>query len=84
MLVPVEENPENGLDFAPFAWTEQGPGLMRARFCRALGIDEVGNGKALTNVLNRYFSRADYAAALKTCQLPQGKGQQGESEEAKV
>ncbi|KAG2445690.1 hypothetical protein HXX76_000298 [Chlamydomonas incerta] len=52
-----------------------GPGLRRGRFCRALGIDEVGSGKALANLLNRYFSQADYAAALEACQLQQAAGQ---------
>ncbi|KAG2451342.1 hypothetical protein HYH02_003946 [Chlamydomonas schloesseri] len=53
-----------------------GPGLRRGRFCRALGIDEVGSGKALANLLNRYFTRDDYAAALEACQLPQGAAHQ--------
>eukprot|EP00198_Chlamydomonas_reinhardtii_P013054 XP_001702391.1 predicted protein [Chlamydomonas reinhardtii] len=53
-----------------------GPGLRRGRFCRALGIDEVGSGKALANLLNRYFSRADYAAALEACEMQQDAAQE--------
>lgn len=42
-----------------------GPQLRRGRFCRALGIDEVGTGKGLVNLLNRYFTREEYEAALQ-------------------
>ncbi|EFJ50926.1 hypothetical protein VOLCADRAFT_88347 [Volvox carteri f. nagariensis] len=42
-----------------------GPQLRRGRFCRALGIDEVGTGKGLVNLLNRFFTREEYEAALK-------------------
>ncbi|GLC44071.1 hypothetical protein PLESTB_000932500 [Pleodorina starrii] len=47
-----------------------GPQLRRGRFCAALGIDEVGTGKALVNLLNRFFTREEYQAALAVAAGP--------------
>ncbi|KAG2485881.1 hypothetical protein HYH03_015464 [Edaphochlamys debaryana] len=62
------------------SWSDKekvaGPKLRRVRFCRALGIDEVGNGKALAKVLNRFFSAQEYAAALAAAEAGLQPGQQ--------
>ncbi|PNH10870.1 Serine/threonine-protein phosphatase 4 regulatory subunit 4 [Tetrabaena socialis] len=57
-----------------------GPQLRRSRFCAALGIDVVGTGKALLNLLNRFFSREDYEMALRQAVAGDAEAAAGEAE----
>ncbi|KXZ47380.1 hypothetical protein GPECTOR_35g818 [Gonium pectorale] len=65
----LEELQEAGL---VGAWNDKqkvrGSQLRRNRFCRALGIDEVGTGKALLNLLNRFFTREEFREALRAAE----------------
>ncbi len=58
-----------------------GPKLRRIRYCAALGLDNVGTGKGLLNLLNRFFTREEHEEALRQAQEEPLGGQQQQQQQ---